>query len=70
MHSSSAINHSHTVDKETLSDLLLDCFEVGLRKPGIIKKNAFESVLMRWMKLEPVIQSEVSQKEKNINTVY
>ena len=34
-----------------------------------IKKNAFESVLMRWMKLEPIIQSEVSQKE-NTNTVY
>ena len=30
-----------------------------------IKKNAFESVLMRWMKLEPIIQSEVSQKEKH-----
>ena len=30
-----------------------------------IKKNAFESVLMRWMKLEPSIQSEVSQKEKH-----
>ena len=30
-----------------------------------IKKNAFESVLMRWMKLEPNIQSEVSQKEKH-----
>ena len=29
-----------------------------------IKKNTFESVLMRWIKLEPVIQSEVSQKEK------
>ena len=29
-----------------------------------IKRNAFESVLMRWMNLEPVIQSEVSQKEK------
>ena len=29
-----------------------------------IKKNAFESVLMRWMELEPIIQSEVSQKEK------
>ena len=29
-----------------------------------IKRNAFESVLMRWMKLEPIIQSEVSQKEK------
>ena len=26
-----------------------------------IKKNAFESVLMRWMKLEPIIQSEVRE---------
>ena len=25
-----------------------------------IKKNTFESVLMRWMKLEPIIQSEVT----------
>ena len=30
-----------------------------------IKKNACESVLMRWMKLEPIIQSEVSQKVKH-----
>ena len=30
-----------------------------------IKKNTCESVLMRWMKLEPIIQSEVSQKEKH-----
>ena len=30
-----------------------------------IKKVAFESVLMRWMKLEPITQSEVSQKEKH-----
>ena len=30
-----------------------------------IKKNAFESVLMSWMKLEPIIQSEVSHKEKH-----
>ena len=30
-----------------------------------IKKNTFESVLMRQMKLEPIIQSEVSQKEKH-----
>ena len=29
------------------------------------RKNAFESVLMKWMKLEPIIQSEVSQKEKH-----
>ena len=34
-----------------------------------VKKNAFESVLMRWMKLEPIIQIEVSQKKKNTNTV-
>ena len=30
-----------------------------------IKRNAFESVLMRWMILEPIKQSEVSQKEKD-----
>ena len=33
-----------------------------------IKKNAFELVLMRWMKLEPIIQSEV--RKKNSNTAY
>ena len=30
-----------------------------------IKRNIFESVLMRWMNLEPIRQSEVSQREKN-----
>ena len=30
-----------------------------------IKRNTFQSVLMRWMNLEPTIQSEVSQKEKD-----
>ena len=30
-----------------------------------IKRNTFESLLMRWMNLEPIIQNEVSQKEKN-----
>ena len=35
---------------------------------SVIKKNTFESVLMRWMKLEPIIQSEVSQNEKHIFT--
>ena len=29
-----------------------------------IKKHIFESVLMRWIKLEPIMQSEVSQKDK------
>ena len=31
----------------------------------VIKRNAFQSVLMRWMDLESIIQSEVGQKEKN-----
>ena len=30
-----------------------------------IKRNTLESILVRWMNLEPVVQSEVSQKEKN-----
>ena len=34
-----------------------------------VRRNTFESVLMRWMNLEPIIQSEVSQKEKT-NVVY
>ena len=34
-----------------------------------IKNNTFESFLMRWMKLEPIIQSEVSQKEKHQNSI-
>ena len=31
-----------------------------------IKKNVLESVLMRWMNLKPIIQSEVSQRKTNI----
>ena len=34
-----------------------------------IKNNTFESVLIRWMKLGPVIQSEVSQKGKYQNSI-
>ena len=34
-----------------------------------IKKNSFESVLMRWIKLELIIQSEVGQKEKHQNSM-
>ena len=43
----------------------------SLRRVGVLgcelkcKKSSFESVLMRWMKLEPIIQSEVSQKDKD-----
>ena len=42
-------------------------YVVHVHVNGILirKRNAFESVLIRWMNLEPIIQSEVSQKEKN-----
>ena len=30
-----------------------------------LKKSTFELVLMRWMNLEPIVQGEVSQKEKD-----
>ena len=30
-----------------------------------IRRGQFESGLVRWMKLEPITQNEVSQKEKN-----
>ena len=52
-------------------DLLGSSNQAGLKKSlarlkaKSVKKNTFESVLMRWMKLEPIIQSEVSQKEKH-----
>ena len=41
------------------------CYIYTMEYYSAIKKNSFESVLMRWMKLEPIIQSEVSQKEKH-----
>ena len=34
-----------------------------------IRRNALELVLMMWMNLEPIIQSEVSQKEKDKNCI-
>ena len=34
-----------------------------------IKRNTVESVLMRWMNLESIIQSEISQKEKDISYI-
>ena len=35
-----------------------------------IKRNMFESVLMRWMKLEPIIQSEVKSERERLKIVY
>ena len=38
-------------------------YKYTMKYYSTIKKSSFESVLMRWMKLEPSIQNEVSQKE-------
>ena len=48
---------SRRMDKKAV---VIDTMEYN----SAIKKNSFESVLMRWMKLEPIIPNEVSQKEK------
>ena len=34
-----------------------------------LKRSKFESVLVKWMNLEPFIQSEISQKEKNKHSI-
>ena len=41
------------------------CYIYTMEYYSAIKRNTFESVIMRWMNLEPIIQSEVSQKEKD-----
>ena len=41
------------------------CYVHTMECYSSIKNNTFESVLMRWMKLEPIIQSEVGQREKH-----
>ena len=49
---------SRRMDKEAVVQYTMEYYSA-------IKKNSFESVLMRWIKLEPIIQSEVSQKDKD-----
>ena len=68
--------HGTTVGKGVrqgciLSPCLFNLYEEYImRNAGLEEAQAgFESVLMRWMKLQPIIQSEVSQKEKH-HTVY
>ena len=45
------------------------CYIYPMEYYSAIKKNTFESVLIRWMKLEPIIQSVVSQKEKHQSSI-
>ena len=41
------------------------CYIYTMENYLFIKKNTFESVLVRWMKLEPIVPCKVSQKGKN-----
>ena len=41
------------------------CYIYTMEYYSVIRKNTFESVLMRWMKMKPIIQCEVNQKEKH-----
>ena len=45
------------MDKNVVFIYTMECYSA-------MKRDAFESVLMRWMNLEPIIQSEVSQEKK------
>ena len=46
-------------------ECIRSCGTYTMEYYSAINKNTFESVLMRWMKLESIIQSEISQKEKH-----
>ena len=62
------VNSSHEVAKVLEFLLYHHSFQRNPRADlhySAIKRNTFESVLIRWMNLEPVIQREVSQKEKD-----
>ena len=50
--------HQQMNGKEAVVHISVECYSV-------IKRKAFESVLMRQMNLEPIIQSEISQNEKD-----
>ena len=50
---------------EWIRKLWYTALEYTMEYCSAIKKKTFESVLLRWMKLEPIIQSEESQKEKH-----
>ena len=60
-------NHTQTLALIDIATLLSEIIQKQNKTqvPTDDCKNTFESVLMRWMKLEPIIQSEGSQKEKH-----
>ena len=42
------------------------CYIYTVEYYSVLKRNIFESVLMRWMNLEPIIQSEIRKRQTNI----
>ena len=57
------------ISPSTMSSRFIHCCSfcqnfLPLEYYSAIKRNEFESVVLRWMKLEPIIQSEVNHKEK------
>ena len=53
------------MDKEVVVYTYIYIYTHTMEYYSAIKRKALESVLMRWMNLGPIIQSEVSQKEKD-----
>ena len=62
-HVEATVNHA-AANSAVHVFFLIMVFSGYMPSSGIAKRNKFESVLLRWMNLEPVTQSEVSQKEK------
>ena len=60
--------HLHWLTRKAFLSLLAVLWNSALNTMEyylVIKRNTFESVLMRWMNIKPIIWSEVSQKEKD-----
>ena len=59
------LEHGSNLDSSTDEWIKKLWYIYTMEYSSAIKRNAYESVLMRWMNLEPIIHSEVSQKEKD-----
>ena len=59
------LGHGSNLDVHWKTNGYESCGTYTMQYYSAIKKNTFESVLVRWMKLEPIIQCEISQKEKH-----
>ena len=58
------------MDKEAAVYIYIYIYIYIIKYYSAIKMNPFELVLMRWVNLQPIIQSEVSQKEKDLTLTH